>query len=81
MGKASQMGAYATITLLESTCETETKVICLNDNKIVKLSLMECVKKTMQVAEAIDQKDFSRALDFRGPYVCKLILVCNFWSQ
>lgn len=63
------MGAHAVLALLECTKDSETKVICLNSNKIIQLSLMECVQKTLEVEKAINEKNFQKALDLRGPYV------------
>lgn len=63
------MGAHAVLSLLASTAETEPKVVCLKANVIVTLSLMECIKNTLDVAEAIKRKDFEKALNLRGPYV------------
>lgn len=63
------MGAHAVMTLLEATSTSETKVICLKANNIVKMSLMECVQNTLEIAKAIEQKDFQKALELRGTYV------------
>ncbi|VVC25288.1 ATP-dependent 6-phosphofructokinase,ATP-dependent 6-phosphofructokinase, eukaryotic- [Cinara cedri] len=64
---ASRMGAHAVLSLLEATHESEPKVVCLKANVIVTSSLVECVKNTSEVAEAISKKDFDRALKLRGP--------------
>ncbi|XP_060859011.1 ATP-dependent 6-phosphofructokinase-like [Metopolophium dirhodum] len=63
---ASRMGAHAVLCLLEDTAETEPKVVCLNANTIVHQSLMDCVKRTLEIGKAIEQKDFDRALELRG---------------
>ncbi|XP_029342853.1 ATP-dependent 6-phosphofructokinase-like [Acyrthosiphon pisum] len=63
---ASRMGAHAVFCLLEGTAETEPKVVCLNANTIVHQSLMDCVKSTLEIGKAIEQKDFDRALNLRG---------------
>lgn len=61
------MGAHAVLALLEDTPDSETSVICLQENSIVKMSLMGCVRSTLEVAKAIEQKDFDKALELRGP--------------
>lgn len=63
------MGVHAVLSLLEYTSESEPKVVCLKANIIVNMPLMECIKNTLGVAEAINQKDFDKALKLRGPYV------------
>ncbi|CAI6355017.1 unnamed protein product [Macrosiphum euphorbiae] len=63
---ASRMGAHAVFCLLEDTAETEPKVVCLNANTIVHQSLMDCVKSTLEIGKAIQQKDFDKALKLRG---------------
>lgn len=85
------MGAHAVLSILDATGDSESKVICLKANTIVSLSLMECVKNTLEIANAIDQKDFNKALELRGPYVillklqhCILVILINltdvlFW--
>lgn len=60
------MGAHAVMSLLEATDTSETKVVCLKANEVVKLSLMECVNNTLEVGKAIEQKDFQKALELRG---------------
>lgn len=67
--QASRMGAHAVFSLLESKKESESKVVCLKANKIVTLSLMECVENTLEIGKAIEKKDFSKALELRGLYV------------
>jgi len=61
------MGAIAVLSLLEATNESESKVVCLKENKIVKLSLIECVNTTLKIEKAINDKDFQKALELRGP--------------
>ncbi|XP_022177288.1 ATP-dependent 6-phosphofructokinase-like [Myzus persicae] len=64
---ASRMGAHAVFCLLEATAESEPKVVCLNANTIVHQSLMECVKSTSEIGKAVEEKDFDKALQLRGP--------------
>ncbi|KAE9525601.1 hypothetical protein AGLY_014128, partial [Aphis glycines] len=63
---ASRMGAHAVLCLLEATKTSEPKVVCLNANTIEHQSLMKCVKSTFEIANAIEQKDFDKALKLRG---------------
>lgn len=53
--------------VLEATPETPSKFIAIIENKIVRNPLIEAVKSTQEVAEAIKAKDFKRALALRGP--------------
>lgn len=66
------MGAHAVLALLESTKDSETKVICIKSNKVIKLSLMECVKNTLEIEKAINENNYNKALELRGPYVMLL---------
>lgn len=61
------MGAIAVLSLMEAKQDSETKVICLKANKIIKLSLTECVKTTLEIEKAIERKDFQKAMELRGP--------------
>ncbi|XP_025190972.1 ATP-dependent 6-phosphofructokinase-like, partial [Melanaphis sacchari] len=63
---ASRMGAHAVVCLLEATKTSEPKVVCLNANTIEHQSLMKCVKNTLEISKAIEQKDFDKALKLRG---------------
>lgn len=60
-------GVEAVKAVLEATPETPSKFIAIIENKIVRNSLVEAVKSTQQVAEAIKAKDFKRAFHLRGP--------------
>ena len=53
--------------VLDATPETPSKFIAIIENKIVRNPLIEAVKSTQEVAEAIKVKDYKRALDLRGP--------------
>lgn len=63
------MGAHAVFNLLESTDKTEPQVMCINANKILSLPLMKCVENTLEIAKAIEDKNFNKALDLRGQCV------------
>ncbi|KAL0265135.1 6-phosphofructokinase, alpha subunit [Diplodia seriata] len=58
-------GAEAVNAVLDATPETPSPVICILENKIVRRPLMEAVKQTHEVAEAIKAKDFDRAMGLR----------------
>jgi len=60
------MGAHAVLCLLQATKESDSKVVCLKANTIVHRSLIECVKNTLEITKAIEQKDFDKALELRG---------------
>ena len=58
-------GVEAVEAVLDATPETPTPVIAIIENKIVRKPLMEAVKLTHEVAEAIEAKDFARAMGLR----------------
>jgi 6-phosphofructokinase 1 len=60
------LGHAAVETLLNDSPESEPQLIGIRGNRIVQSSLMECVEKTHQVAEAIQTHDYSRAMALRG---------------
>jgi len=60
-------GSEAVKAVLEATPETPSKFIAIIENKIVRNPLIEAVRSTAQVADAIKEKNFKRALELRGP--------------
>ncbi len=63
----STLSGYAAVEeLLKATPETEAKLIGIVSNRIVSSPLMYCVQQTHAVAEAIDRRDYERAMDLRG---------------
>ncbi|CAI4714614.1 CFF_collapsed_G0043550.mRNA.1.CDS.1 [Saccharomyces cerevisiae] len=62
---ATLQGLEAVNAVLESTPDTPSPLIAVNENKIVRKPLMESVKLTKAVAEAIQAKDFKRAMSLR----------------
>jgi 6-phosphofructokinase 1 len=58
-------GAEAVKAVLEATPETPSPVICIQENKIVRRPLLEAVAQTKEVAVAIENKDFHRAMQLR----------------
>lgn len=62
---ATLQGVEAVKAVLDSTPETPSPVICIVENKIVRKPLMEAVRLTQSVAEAIERKDFKTAMKLR----------------
>lgn len=62
---AALQGVEAVEAVLESTPETPSPLIAINENKIVRNSLVESVKLTKSVAEAIQAKNFKKAMELR----------------
>ncbi|KAF2133276.1 6-phosphofructokinase [Dothidotthia symphoricarpi CBS 119687] len=58
-------GAEAVNAVLEATPDTPSPVICMQENKIVRRPLLEAVAQTKEVAVAIGNKDFHRAMELR----------------
>lgn len=58
-------GVEAVKAILDATPSTPTPVITIRENKIERSSLMETVKMTKSVAEAISAKDFDKAMTLR----------------
>lgn len=62
---ATLQGVEAVEAVLECTPETPSPMIGIEENKIVRRSLVEAVRLTKSVAEAISQKDFEKAMGLR----------------
>ncbi|CAG9855596.1 unnamed protein product [Phyllotreta striolata] len=62
----SRMGAEAVLALMEAEDTAEPCVISLDGNQAVRLPLMECVKLTKEVAKAMAEKNWQRAVELRG---------------
>ena len=60
-------GVEAVDALLEATPETPSYMIGLRENSIIRIPLMEAVAQTKAVADAIEQKDFEKAMSYRDP--------------
>lgn len=58
-------GVEAVQTLLSATPETPSYMIGIRENKITKIPLLEAVARTQMVAEAIENRDFAKAMSFR----------------
>ncbi|XP_053620716.1 ATP-dependent 6-phosphofructokinase isoform X3 [Plodia interpunctella] len=61
-----RMGAEAVMALMEATPETEACVVTLDGNQAVRLPLMECVRRTKAVAQAMADKNWELAVQLRG---------------
>ncbi|XP_029039690.1 ATP-dependent 6-phosphofructokinase isoform X6 [Osmia lignaria lignaria] len=61
-----RMGAEAVMALMEATPETEACVVTLDGNQAVRLPLMECVRRTKAVAQAMADKNWGLAVQLRG---------------
>ncbi|XP_070151819.1 ATP-dependent 6-phosphofructokinase isoform X2 [Polyergus mexicanus] len=61
-----RMGAEAVMALMEATPDTEACVVTLDGNQAVRLPLMECVRRTKAVAQAMANKDWDLAVKLRG---------------
>ncbi|KAI8074236.1 6-phosphofructokinase [Gilbertella persicaria] len=64
---ATTQSIEAVDAVLESTPETPSPMIGWIKNKVVRFPLMKAVKLTHEVAEAIGQKNFKRAMELRDP--------------
>lgn len=62
----TRMGAEAVLALMEMTPESHPSVISIDGNQIVRVPLMKCVERTQAVQKAMDEKNFSRAVELRG---------------
>ncbi|KAK6952420.1 hypothetical protein Daesc_006957 [Daldinia eschscholtzii] len=62
---ATLQGVEAVKAVLEATPETETCVIAITENKIVRKPLMAAVQETKKVAKAIEAQDFDKAMSLR----------------
>ncbi|KAL7302758.1 ATP-dependent 6-phosphofructokinase isoform X1 [Trichogramma pretiosum] len=61
-----RMGAEAVMALVEAKPNTEACVVTLDGNQAVRLPLMECVKRTKAVAQAMADKNWDLAVQLRG---------------
>ncbi|KAF3063707.1 ATP-dependent 6-phosphofructokinase [Daldinia childiae] len=62
---ATLQGVEAVKAVLEATPETETCVIAITENKIIRKPLMAAVQETKKVATAIEAQDFDKAMSLR----------------
>lgn len=62
---ATLQGVEAVKAVLEATPETETCFIAITENQIVRRPLMQAVQDTKTVAQAVEEKDFDKAMSLR----------------
>ena len=62
---ATMQGVEAVKACMEAGPDTPSPMIAMDENKIVRKPLVEAVKATKAVAEAIKAKDFDRAMSLR----------------
>ena len=60
------VGSAAVDELLNSSPESEPQLIGMRYNRVTRLPLMECVKKTRAVTEAVNAKNYEMAMELRG---------------
>jgi 6-phosphofructokinase 1 len=60
------MGVAAVETLLSPDFTGQAFLIGMRNNRITRLPLMACLEQTWQVAEAMEARDFERAMALRG---------------
>ncbi|KAG6872553.1 hypothetical protein C0995_008897 [Termitomyces sp. Mi166 len=60
-------GVEAIKALLEATPETPSYMIGIQENKIIRVPLMEAVEMTRAVAQAVSDRDFEKAMSLRDP--------------
>ena len=63
---ATLFGYEAVIAALEAKPEDEPIVVGTRANRIIRLPLMECVEQTRQVAAAIKDRDYEKAMSLRS---------------
>ncbi|TIA99181.1 hypothetical protein E3P94_00543 [Wallemia ichthyophaga] len=64
---ATLQGVEAVEAVLDATPQTPSYMIGLKENKVKRVSLMDAVKATAGVGDAIEKKDFDQALQLRDP--------------
>lgn len=63
---ATLFGYEAVLAVLEARPEDEPIVVGTRANRIIRLPLMECVERTHQVAAAIRDRDYEKAMSLRS---------------
>ena len=62
---ATMQGVYAVDAVLNGNPDTPSPMIGISENKIIKRNLVDAVKLTKSVAEAINAKDFDKVMELR----------------
>ena len=60
------LGSAAVDTILDSAPGSEPQLIGMRGNRVHQLPLMECVEKSHEATQAMDEGDYQRALELRG---------------
>jgi 6-phosphofructokinase 1 len=63
---STQLGAAAVEELLTASPDSPSNLLGLQENRIVRRPLMECVQKTHALNDALSTLDFHRAMELRG---------------
>jgi 6-phosphofructokinase 1 len=63
---ATLLGYEAVIAVLDAKPDEEAVVVGTKANRIIRLPLIECVERTRQVAEAIKNRDYEKAMSLRS---------------
>ncbi|MFA8436026.1 MAG: 6-phosphofructokinase [Marinifilaceae bacterium] len=63
---STRLGYAAVNNIIAANAESQPLLIGLHNNKVIHSPLMECVKRTQSVSNAIEAGDFERAMDIRG---------------
>jgi 6-phosphofructokinase 1 len=71
------MGTEAVLALMEASPTTQPVVIALSGNQTVRVPLMNCVEKTLAVAQAMESRRFKESQELRGRSF-KVFLVTDF---
>ncbi|GJJ08561.1 hypothetical protein Clacol_002780 [Clathrus columnatus] len=66
-------GVEAVNALLEATPSTPSYMIGMRENKIIRIPLVEAVNMTRAVAQAINEKDFEKAMSLRDPEFIEIL--------
>ena len=61
-----RMGSEAVMALIDATPDSDPIVVSLKGNSAVRVDLMECVKKTQAVAQAMADRKWDLAVELRG---------------
>ncbi|XP_053383138.1 ATP-dependent 6-phosphofructokinase, muscle type-like isoform X3 [Mercenaria mercenaria] len=62
----ARMGAEAVLALMDATPDTPACVISLDGNEAVRVPLMQCVERTKNVQNAMNERNFEEAVKLRG---------------
>ncbi len=63
---ATQLGYDAVVTILKAKTTDEPLLVGMRANRIVHYPLMDCVTKTRAIADAINARDYEKAIELRS---------------